>query len=202
MRTFTIMNKYVTQRNALAVSAAIVLFSLVAFVLSIARSRSGDFAAVSRHAATPKTILWAWERPTDLSFIDPQQVGVAFLARTIRLKADDVVVKPRLQKLSLPVSAKLIAVARIESDLKNRPALSASQKDVLVKRISEMAVQPNVDNIQIDFDATQSEREFYRTVILAVRHHLPDRVGLSITALASWCADDDWLSDLPIDEAV
>jgi hypothetical protein len=27
-------------------------------------------------------------------------------------------------------------------------------------------------------------------------------LGLSITALASWCAGDDWISDLPIDEAV
>ena len=25
---------------------------------------------------------------------------------------------------------------------------------------------------------------------------------LSITALASWCAGDNWLSDLPVDEAV
>ncbi|MEK6335749.1 MAG: hypothetical protein AABM67_12535, partial [Acidobacteriota bacterium] len=31
---------------------------------------------------------------------------------------------------------------------------------------------------------------------------LPSHVGLSITALASWCAHDNWLSDLPIDEAV
>jgi len=34
-------------------------------------------------------------------------------------------------------------------------------------------------------------------------HELKPRVpSLSITALASWCAGDNWLSDLPIDEAV
>jgi hypothetical protein len=65
-----------------------------------------------------------------------------------------------------------------------------------------MAKLPNVSNIQIDFDATQSERAFYRELILDVRRRLPDAAGLSMTALASWCTYDDWLSDLPIDEAV
>src|SRR5206468_793779 len=42
----------------------------------------------------------------------------------------------------------------------------------------------------------------YRNLILDVRQRLPKNIGLSITALASWCSDDEWLSDLPIDEAV
>src|SRR6185503_13236026 len=36
----------------------------------------------------------------------------------------------------------------------------------------------------------------------AVRRELPPATPLSITALASWCMQDDWLGDLPIDEAV
>ena len=39
-------------------------------------------------------------------------------------------------------------------------------------------------------------------MIVDVRRRMPQSIGLSITALASWCADDNWLSDLPIDEAV
>jgi len=31
---------------------------------------------------------------------------------------------------------------------------------------------------------------------------LPDAMALSITALASWCLYDDWMADLPVDEAV
>jgi len=56
--------------------------------------------------------------------------------------------------------------------------------------------------IQIDFDATKSERTFYRDLIKDVRSRLPAEFRLSITALASWCMFDDWISDLPIDEAV
>jgi hypothetical protein len=150
----------------------------------------------------PRVVLWAWERPTDLRFINPRETGVAFLARTIRLRAGEVVVRPRLQPLNLPEAASAMAVARVETDAVNRPELSAQQGEKLAGAIAEMARLPSVSHIQIDFDATQSERKFYRDVIVEVRRRLPGTVGLSITALASWCTYDDWLSDLPIDEAV
>src|SRR5207244_4006216 len=119
-----------------------------------------------------------------------------------RLRGDEVIVRPRLQGLNLPEGANVVAVARVETDLSKEPALSKEQREQLAAALSEMAGLPNVSNIQIDFDATKSEREFYRSVIVDVRRRLPEGVGLSITALASWCTDDDWLSDLPIDEAV
>lgn len=64
----------------------------------------------------PKIILWAWERPEELRFIDPREVGVAFLARTIFLKGETIIVRPRLQPLSVPDQTALMAVVRIESD--------------------------------------------------------------------------------------
>jgi len=155
-----------------------------------------------RLAQMPRVVLWAWERPTDLTFIDPRKTAVAFLARTIYLRGDDVFTRPRLQPLKLPEGVTVIAVARIESDATAKPEFSNEQVGKSVAAITEMVSLPNVSSLQIDFDATKSERGFYREIINEVRRHLPERVGLSITALASWCMDDDWLSDLPIDEAV
>ena len=150
----------------------------------------------------PRVVLWAWERPVDLRFINPREVGVAFLARTIQLRAEDVVVRPRMQPLELPEGTRVIAVARVGADSKSKPNLSGSQTEKLTAAIAEMAQLPNISSIQVDFDAKQSERTFYREVIFAVRKRVPETIGLSITALASWCSDDDWISDLPIDEAV
>jgi hypothetical protein len=56
--------------------------------------------------------------------------------------------------------------------------------------------------VQIDFDAAESERAVYRALVLAVRAALGPDVPLSITALASWCAQDRWMDGLPVDEAV
>lgn len=189
------------QKAVLVTTLLISLLCTVALVVAV-RSKAGK---PSRRAAgdnEPRVILWAWERPSDLRFIDPRQVGVAFLAQTIFLRGEDVVVRPRLQTLEVPSGTKLIAVTRVESKGVEKPRLSSEQRLRLALSIAEVATLSHVSAIQIDFDATRSERDFYRDLILEVRRRLPPETGLSITALASWCADDDWLAELPIDDAV
>lgn len=154
---------------------------------------------VSRSTTQPAVILWAWERPEDLRFIDPQKTGVAFLAKTIYLRGDKVLVRPRLQQLQLAPGTKLIAVVRIETNRSDVPTLSSVQVEQTAREIVNSSVSSQV---QIDFDARVSERDFYRSLLNEVRQQLPASTRLSITALASWCAGDDWLRDLPIDEAV
>jgi len=144
----------------------------------------------------PPVILWAWERPENLTFLDPQKTGVAFLAKTITLRDGKTVVKPRLQPLQLARDTKLIAVVRIETE---HATLSAAQ---LEQTAHEVCLLSGVSVVQIDFDATASERDFYRQLLQRVRSELPPSVGLSMTALASWCAGDTWIADLPVDEAV
>jgi hypothetical protein len=59
--------------------------------------------------------------------------------------------------------------------------------------------------IQIDFDVTVSERNFYKSLIEELRRELPENLPLTVTALASWCvgaAGDRWLREMPADEAV
>lgn len=153
-------------------------------------------------ATLPPVILWAWERPEKLDFIDPKNVGVAFLAKTLSLKGDRVATRPRLQPLDLAAGTKLVAVVRIESDRRLTPTLSTAQLDRAATQVVELAELPRITAIQIDFDATLSERDFYRALLSQIRRDLPASLPLSITALASWCAGDDWLSGLPVDEAV
>jgi hypothetical protein len=199
------MKPHPFKKTVIIVAGSLVLFASLALGLTKARSvieSRNSVASNTRLKEMPQVILWAWERPTDLRFINSRDVGVAFLAKTIRLRANEVTVRPRLQPLNLPEDAKVIAVARVESDAVSKAELSGQQRDKLAAAIAEMAQLPRVSQIQIDFDATSSEREFYRDVIFNVRRRLPDHVGLSITALASWCTYDDWLSGLPIDEAV
>jgi hypothetical protein len=152
----------------------------------------------------PRVILWAWERPEDLQFLDPQRFAVAFLAQTLTLKNGDVVYSPRHQPLRLPPNTKLIAVTRIESQkiTHERPGLTDQQQQQLIERVKKTLELPNVTAVQIDFDAVTSERTFYRELLEGLRKELPDAVPLSMTALASFCVGDRWLSDLPVDEAV
>jgi hypothetical protein len=149
-------------------------------------------------------MLWAWERPEDLSFLDSHKFGVAFLAQTLTLKGDEVVFNPRHQPLRVPPETKMMAVTRIESQKTTgeKTVLSQNQRQQLVKLILLTLELSRVAAIQIDFDALVSERDFYRALLQDLRAQLPDNVPLSMTALASFCIGDRWLDDLPVDEAV
>lgn len=151
---------------------------------------------------TPKIILWAWERPENFSFIDTKETGVAFLSQTIAIKNDEVERFPRRQPLEIPEGAFVVAVTRIESDKKEKPALTIEQRNKIVELIAKTSTQKNVKAIQIDFDASETEREFYKTILVDLKKQLPVQVSLSITALASWCIYDNWIKDASVDEAV
>jgi hypothetical protein len=190
---------------------AVVLSSMVLAISAAFRAKeavpttsdsSGAHPRAAKLSTLPGTILWAWERPEKLDFIDPTRVGVAFLAKTIYLRGATVVARPRLQSLNVPDGTKLIAVARIETNRRDVPNLTKSQIEATAAEVASLGQLPNIGAVQIDFDATLSERDFYRALLVSVRGKLPIEMPLSITALASWCDGDSWLSDLPIDEAV
>ena len=155
-------------------------------------------------SSAPKIILWAWERRENLEFIDTRKFGVAFLAQTLELKGDEVRLIPRRQPLKVKPETYLIAVTRIEIPKKSSDwvALSEKQRSTMVEFVLKTLDLKNVSAVQLDFDVTVSEREFYRLLLADLRIKLPANVGLTITALASWCASDSWLSGLPIEDAV
>jgi hypothetical protein len=144
----------------------------------------------------PQLFLWAWERPENLDFIDPHTTGVAFLARTVFLRNGAVSVRPRLNPLRYTPGATLMAVVRVDSDRSPLPAAEPA-----AAAIAAAGEIPGVRAVQIDFDATLSQRSFYRDVLQRVHAALP-AVPLSITALASWCEADRWIDNLPVAEAV
>ncbi len=152
----------------------------------------------------PSKILWAWERPEDLRFLDSAEFGVAFLAQTLNLQQDEVIFRPRRQPLEVSPETYLIAVTRIETikEAAKRPMLSVEQKTKIISLIKKTLELPNVKAIQIDFDVVVSERNFYRNLVNDLKKELPENMPLTITSLASWCVSDSWFNDFPIDEAV
>jgi len=143
----------------------------------------------------PRVMLWAWESPQDMSFVNPRDVGVAFLARTVLLDNGQARIRPRFQPLHVPPGTMLMAVVRIESQ--GTPPRA-------VQEVCGMVIEPGalagVRALQLDFDAKSSERAFYRELLQCVRGRVA--MPLVITALASWCQYDDWIRDLPVNDAI
>lgn len=176
-------------------------FALISLLIAC---KADPAVRLPRASDAPKTMLWAWERREDLRFINPETTGVAFLAMTLTLEADSVLREPRRQPLDVPDGTYLLAVIRIETSKTTelRPGLSDAQIEETVELARGALSRQNVRGIQIDFDATLSERPFYRKLISELRSGLPAGTPLTMTALASWCVGDLWLQDMDVDEAV
>jgi hypothetical protein len=182
--------------NKVAGAAILVLAAgLGGFVCFFARRHQ------NRLSSFPPVTLWAWEMPEDLRSLDPHRFAVAYLDQTI-LVSNRVELIPRRQPLAVPPEMKVIAVVRIEAvpgaaELSD-PALPAK----LAAAIAGSASHHGAAALQVDFDARQSQRAFYTALLQELRRRLRPAMPLSITALASWCAFDDWIAKLPVDEAV
>ena len=144
-------------------------------------------------------MLWAWETPEDLTTLDPHRAGVAFLAREVLLN-QDLTVRPRYQPLRVAPGTWLMAVVRIEASSSFSPNADVERRTALA--IATAAQLPNVRALQVDFDATASQRDFYAAVLRDLRGDLPAGFPISITALVSWCGPHSWLRGLPVNEAV
>jgi hypothetical protein len=150
-------------------------------------------------ADLPRVTLWAWERREDLRGADAKRFAIAYLDQTVTI---DLTVhrQPRRDPVVFPVASKRIAVVRIETS--RFAVLDDVARTQTVDAILASAAEPGISALQVDFDATVSQRNFYRDVLFDLRRKMPAEMPLSMTALASWCSWDDWIRELPVDEAV
>jgi hypothetical protein len=165
---------------------------LVTVVLLAACSRPRD-----NLGGAPRLMLWAWERPERLGYIDPHTAGIAYLARTVSWRAGVVTSRPRMQPLEAPDNAWIMAVVRLESWTPPLPDTAAIAREIL-----RAAESRRVRALQVDFDARTSERDWYASLLGRVRAGLSPTTPLTITALASWCLGDPWVRALPVADAV
>ena len=177
----------------------LVCIPLVALVCSVGIHSDAPRHRAGRLATLPRYTLWAWERREDLHTLNPRRFAIAYLDKTVSVGLI-VSVRPRRSPAAFPAAAPRIPVVRIEAS--GDALLNRANRIDVTNALLASAREPGAAALQIDFDATRSERPFYRELLSDLRGQLPPNLPLSITALASWCSFDDWLPGLPIDEAV
>ncbi len=174
-------------------------FSMILLALLGAALAEPRVTASGPAATGPRLWLWAWDRPEDLRFLKPEEAGVAFFVLGVRVRGDGLDLRPRTAPLRLPDGVRKLAVVRIDVV---PAALKEARLEALVAAIEAKALVPGIDGLQLDFDATRSQRPLYRALITRLRKVLGRRMPISITALASWCMGDRWIRDLPVNGAV
>jgi len=151
-------------------------------------------------APLPPVMVWAWDRAEDLRFLgERRDVGVAYLAATLHV-GEHVRVQRRHGSLRVPPQTPLEPVVRVEVE-RDAP-LDAPQRRAMLEAIRAEAALAGQGRLQLDFEATASQRAAYTQLLVALRAALGPRYRISVTALASWCLGDRWMASLPVDEVV
>ena len=126
-----------------ALAAALLLLAL-----------AGDWMTPARagiRVDLPSLVLWEWDRDDDLRFLDAGDTGVAFLAATLTLRGEDVVLAPRHNPLTLPEGVSRVAVAHVETDRAEPPVLSGEQLRRLVAALASVSDEVPHRVLQVDF---------------------------------------------------
>ncbi len=149
-----------------------------------------------------KTVLWLWDRPCDMRFLVSNEFEFALLTMTFEFDESHIKIIPRHSSALVGEHALVVPVIRLESIGASRRFSTKVTQELIENICAEARHYPNAMKIQIDFDAKKSERDWYRNLLIVLRNRLPADWSLSVTAIASWCYEKEWLESLPADEIV
>lgn len=156
--------------------------------------------------APPRLMLWSWYQEDDFRKLLDRDTGVAYRGLSLQFDGqNDVSADPRMVPVRIAPETYQMLVIRFDYRADTRPAVafSAQQRQLAVKMIAEMMALAKPRALQIDFDAPQSARPFYRHLLTDIRGVIGPDIFLSMTALVSWCdSSQSWMAGLPVDEIV
>ena len=153
---------------------------------------AGVYGYGHNHSRKPSLMLWVWETPNDLTYIDRDDVGIAYLAGSIEI-GNQTNYRPRFVALNL--NEKIYKEAVIRVDLLTNGELSENKFDI-VQFIVQTCSRKGVNSCQIDFDAKVSQYAWYVNLLIEVRSKLRRTTDLSMTGLPSWCYPNSWLTQI------
>jgi len=168
---------------------------LVALLLA-----GGARAAGPAPASVPgHDIAWIWladDAPSG------EIAEAAVLMESLVLHQHGVTRQMRMRDLPLPRSVSVTPVVHVQAGSTLGERLDAPQRDAVIAALKRHAARASSGWVQLDFEAPTRLREDYIALVARARRELPAGVRLSVTALASWCGQGDWLDRLAADEVV
>lgn len=151
---------------------------------------------------SPNEFWWYWDRPVEQLPVPAPGVGAAVVVMHVIFSGHGYALQPRRSALRLPDGIVTMPVIHVEIDPARPFAGNATQIDGLREVVLDVARRGDSTWVQLDFEVKRSQREFWRAAVQEIKMTLPVGVKLSVTALASWCYEDRWLGDVPVDEIV
>lgn len=146
-----------------------------------------------------ETIAWLWKDASVPAF---SRAAVAVVDRHVWLAGDKVLVRPGARPRALAKGTTVIPVVHVEIDVLHPPASLRPAAPTILDAMRAAARASTSGWVQLDLEARPSQRANYRELVRTIRAALPQKIKLSVTALAWWCRSGAWLDGLAANEVV
>jgi hypothetical protein len=147
----------------------------------------------------PPAVAWLWKDAVPPAW---SRARVAVVDRHILLSGDSIRERRGAQPRRLLPGTQVIPVVHVELDLL-RPSGNLRDASPLIIKAMQSAAQASTSGwVQLDLEARPSQRADYRALVQDIRSVLPQKIQLSVTALAWWCRSPAWLDGLAANEVV
>jgi len=157
---------------------------------------------VAEDLSSPREFWWYWDRPAEQLPAPAPGIGAAVVVTHVIFSGERFARQRRRSALRLPEGVVTMPVVHVEVDPALPFAGNMAQIDGLREAVLDVVRRGASHWVQLDFEARRSQREFWLAAVQQIKTALPSGVRLSVTALASWCYEDRWLADAPVDEIV
>lgn len=107
-----------------------------------------------------------------------------------------------MNRLVVAPTVQVTPVVHVQIDFAAIPILGQQHTEAISKAMLAAAKRSSSGWVQFDFEALDSQKPYYISLVNGLKKILPSSIKLSVTTLASWCSEPGLLASLKADEVV
>lgn len=150
--------------------------------------------------AQASDIFWVWHDSDAPALLAGQELAV--LQQHFVFDKTGTHLRQRMKPLHLRPGTRVTPVVHAQLANGDLPLLGQPQAKTLLKAVLQASQKSSSGWVQFDFEAPRQQRTFYLELVQQMRAQLPAHIKLSVSALASWCFEDEFMRQIAADEVV
>ena len=156
--------------------------------------------AIFAAPAQASDIVWVWHDSDAPALLDGQELAV--LQQHFVFDKAGTHLRQRMKPLHIRPGTRVTPVVHAQVATTEMPQLGKPQAQALLKAVLQAGQKSSSGWVQFDFEVPRQQRTFYLDLVRQMRTQLPAHIKLSVSALASWCFEEEFISQIAADEVV
>lgn len=156
--------------------------------------------AIFAAPAQASDIFWVWHDSDAPALQAGQELAV--LQQHFVFDKTGTHLRQRMRPLHIRPGTRVTPVVHAQLATGDMPQLGPAHAQALLTAMLRAGQKSSSGWVQFDFEVPRQQRAFYLALVRQMRAQLPAHLKLSVSALASWCFDDEFIGQIAADEVV